>query len=193
MEWVRDDNPIMEGVAAAASIAGIITLAAQAIDGLQRLHSFFIDISTASKTISRLLSDINSLISILHNIDNVLNQAETQRQNQNFASLDIKVDDCTRDVKAWLEMAKTLRSGGEKGARTWVRRARLVGKVEAVTRIREEIGRHRQALCLSLAVFGRCVVSLFDFSISIFSPAQGPCNLCLFSWVAPTERQSTDD
>jgi hypothetical protein len=158
---VRDDKPFMEGVAAAASIAGIITLAAQAIDGLQKLHSFFIDISTASKTISRLLSDINSLISILHNIDNVLDQAETQRQNQNFASLDIKVDDCTRDVKSWLETAKALRSGGEKGARTWVRRARLAGKVEVVARIREEIGRHRQALGLSLAVFGRLVMSLF--------------------------------
>jgi len=152
----------MEAVAAAASIAGIITLAAQAIDGLQKLHSFFIDISTTSKTISRSLSDINSLISILHNIDNVLNQAETQRQNQNFASLDIKVDDCTRDVKGWLEIAKALRPGGEKGGRTLLRRARLAGKVEVVARIREEIGRHRQALCLSLAVFGRLVIFLFS-------------------------------
>lgn len=105
----------MEAVAAAASIAGIITLAAQAIDGLQTLHSFFLDISTASKIISRLLSDINSLINVLRNIDNVLSHVETQRQNQNFASLDIKIEDCTKDVKGWLEIAKALRPGSEKG------------------------------------------------------------------------------
>lgn len=148
----------MEAVAAAASIAGIITLAAQAIDGLQTLHSFFTEISTASKTINRLLSDINSLITILHNIDDVLHQVERQRKNQNFAQLDIKVGDCSKDVKVWLETAKALRPGSEKGGRSWVRRARLAAKGEVVGRIKEEIGRHRQALCLSLAVFGRLVV-----------------------------------
>ena len=148
----------MEAIAAAASIAGIITLAAQAIGGLQTLHSFFADISTASKTVSGLLSDINSLITVLHNIDGVLHQVERQRKNQNFAQLDIKVEDCSRDVRSWLETAKELRPGGEKGGRAWVRRARLAVKGEIVGRIREEIGRHKQALCLSLAVFGRLVV-----------------------------------
>lgn len=147
----------MEAVAAAASIAGIITLAAQAIDGLQTLHSFFTEISTASKTINRLLSDINSLITILHNIDDVLHQVERQRKNQNFAQLDIKVEDCSKDVKVWLETAKALRPGSERGGRSWVRRARLAAKGEVLGRIKEEIGRHRQALCLSLAVFGRLV------------------------------------
>ena len=155
----------MEAVAAAASIAGIITLAAQAIEGLQTLHSFFTDISTASKIVSRLLSDINSLITVLHNIDGVLHQVERQRKNQNFAQLDIKVEDCFKDVKGWLEIAKELRSGGERGGRAWVRRARLAVKSEVVGRIREEIGRHRQALCLSLAVFGRLVM----FSLLIVS------------------------
>lgn len=158
----------MEVVAAAASIAGIITLAAQAIDGLQKLHAFFLDISSASKAVGRLLSDINSLISVLHNIDNVLGQAETQRRNQNFAQLDIKVEDCTKDVRSWLEIAKTLRSGDERGGRSWVRRARLAGKGEVVSRIRDEIGRHRQALCLSLAVFGRSVISLFVMILDVF-------------------------
>ena len=155
----------MEAIAAAASIAGIITLAAQAIEGLQTLHSFFADISTASKIVSRLLSDINSLITVLHNIDGVLHQVERQRKNQNFAQLDIKVEDCSKDVKGWLKTAKELRSGGERGGRAWVRRARLAVKSEVVGRIREEIGRHRQALCLSLAVFGRLVV----FSLLIVS------------------------
>ena len=158
----------MEAVAAAASIAGIITLAAQAIDGLHQLHTFFTEISTASKTISRLLSDINSLITTLTNIDDVLSHVELQRQNRNFALLDIKLEDCRRDVGLWLETAKTLRPGGEKGGRALVRRVRFAAKGEVVGRIREEIGRHRQALGLSLSVFGRLVFSIsFLFSVAL--------------------------
>ena len=154
----------MEAIAAAASIAGIITLAAQAIDGLQKLHIFFTDVSTASRTVARLLSDINSLIGVLHNIDTVLNQAEAQSRNQNFAQLDIKLEDCAKDVVIWLTTAKALRPGGDKGGRAWMRRAKLAGKGEIISRIREEIGRHRQALCLSLAVFGRLVVPVFYYT-----------------------------
>lgn len=169
----------MEAVAAFASIAGIITLAAQSIDGLQKLQSFFVEISTASKTISRLLSDINSLIGVLHNIDYVLNHVETRRKNQNFASLDIKLEDCTKDVKIWLETAQALRPGGEKGRRAWVRRARFAAKAEVVGRIREEVGRHRQALCLSLSVFGRLVTS--PFTRCRFSFCRIPSLLFLFA------------
>ena len=154
----------MEAIAAAASIAGIITLAAQAIDGLQKLHGFFNDVSAGSKAISRLLSEINALITVLQNIDHVLYQVESQRsKNQNFASLDIKLEDCTKDVGSWLQLAKELKPGEGKGGRAWVRRARLAAKGEVVGRIRDEIGRHRQALCLSLAVFGRFVLASLRF------------------------------
>ncbi|CAF9926284.1 MAG: hypothetical protein ALECFALPRED_003406 [Alectoria fallacina] len=147
----------MEAVAAAASIAGIITVVGQSIDGLIKFSDFFSDISSASKTISRLLNDINSLIQVLENIGNVLEQARARRKNQNFASLDIKLEDCAKDVQIWLATARLLRPGSDSGGKAWLRKFRLAVNNTAIQTIREEIGKHRQTLCLSLAVFGRTI------------------------------------
>ncbi|KAF6223268.1 hypothetical protein HO133_000110 [Letharia lupina] len=147
----------MEAVAAAASIAGIITVVGQSIDGLIKFSEFFSDISSASKTISRLLNDINSLIQVLENIGDVLERAQARRRGQNFASLDIKLEDCAKDVQIWLATARLLRPGSDSGGKAWLRKFRLAVNNTAIQTIREEIGRHRQTLCLSLAVFGRTI------------------------------------
>ena len=145
----------MEAVAAAASIAGIITVVGQSIDGLIKFSDFFSDISSASKTISRLLKDINSLIQILEEISNVLERAQARKQRQNFASLDIKLGDCAKDVQIWLATARLLRPGSDSGGKAWLRKFRLAVNNTAIQTIRDEIGRHNQTLSLSLAVFGR--------------------------------------
>lgn len=145
----------MEAVAAAASIAGILTVVGQSIDGLTKFGDFFSDISSASKTISRLLKDINSLIQVLEYISDVLERARAQKQRQNFASLDIKIGDCAKDVQTWLATARLLRPGSDSGGKAWLRKFRLAVNNTAIQTIRDEIGRHNQTLCLSLAVFGR--------------------------------------
>lgn len=148
----------MEAVAAAASIAGIITVVGQSIDGLIKFSDFFSDISSASKTISRLLTDINSLIRTLEEIGSVLEQAQARRRGQNLASLDIKLEDCARDVQLWLATARLLRPGGsDSGGKAWLRKFRVAVNTTAIQTIREEIGRHKQTLCLSLEVFGRYI------------------------------------
>ena len=150
----------MEAVAAAASIAGIITLVGQSIDGLIKFSDFFSDVSSASKTISRLLNDINSLIQVLENIGEIVEQARVRRSDQNFANLDVKLDDCAKDVQIWLATARLLHPGSESGGRAWLRKFRLAVNNTAIKNIREEIAKHRLSLCLSLAVFGRYISSL---------------------------------
>lgn len=145
----------MEAIAAASSIAGIITVVGQSIDGLIKFSDFFSDISSASKTISRLLNDINSLIEVLENIGRVLEQARARRRHQNFSSLDIKLEDCAKDVQVWLATARLLRPGSDSGGKAWLKKFRLAVNNTAIQTIRDEIGRHKQTLCLSLAVFGR--------------------------------------
>ena len=147
----------MEAVAAVASIAGIITVVGQSIDGLIRFSDFFSDLSSASKTINRLLDDINSLIQVLRDIGDVLEQAEARRRDQNFASLDVKVEDCAKDVQIWLATARVLRPASNSGGKAWLKKFRLAVNNTAIQTIREEIGTHRQTLCLSLAVFGRYI------------------------------------
>ena len=145
----------MEAVAAAASIAGIVTLVFHSIDGLIKFKDLFADVSSASRTITRLLKDIDSLIQTLENVRDVLEQFEAQKKEKNFASLDLKVADCSRDVHVWIATARIIRPADEHGGKAWLKRFRLVVNSNAIETIREEIGRHRQALCLSLAVLGR--------------------------------------
>ena len=145
----------MEAVAAAASVAGIITLVFQSIDGLAKFRELFADVSSASKTISGLLSDINSLIQVLEEVRDVLEQVEAQKTNQNFASLDVKLADCSKDIHVWLSTAKILRPPSEQGGKAWLQKFRLAVNKKAVQTIRHEIGRHRQIITLSLSVLGR--------------------------------------
>ena len=147
----------MEVVATAASIAGIITVVGQSIDGLIKFSDFFSDLASASKTISRLLGDINSLIRVLEDIGRVLEQAKARGKNQNFASLDIKLEDCAKDVQIWLATARLLRPASSGGGKAWLQKFRLAVNNTAIQSIREEIAKHKQTLCLSLAVFGRYI------------------------------------
>ena len=145
----------MEAVAAAASIAGIVTVVGQSIDGLIKFSDFFSDLSSAPKTITQLLDDINSLIQVLRNIGDLLEQAEARRPDQNFALLDVKLEDCAKDVQVWLATARVLRPASNSGGKAWLKKFRLAVNNTAIQTIREEIGKHNQTLCLSLAVFGR--------------------------------------
>ena len=147
----------MEAVAAAASIAGIVTVVGQSIDGLIKFSDFFSDFSSASKTISRLLDDINSLIQVLRDIRDVLERAEARRSDQNFASLDVKLEDCAKDVHVWLATARLLRPASNAGGKAWLKKFRLAVNKTAIQTIRGEIGKHKLTLCLSLAVFGRYI------------------------------------
>ena len=145
----------MEAVAAAASIAGIITVVGQSIDGLIKFGDFFSDISSAHKAISRLLNDINELIRVLEDISQVLEQARARRRHQNLALLDIKLADCAKDVQIWLATARLLRPGSDSGGRALLRKFKIAVNNTAIQTIRDEIAKHKQTLSLSLAVFGR--------------------------------------
>ena len=146
----------MEAVAAAASIAGIITLVFQSIDGLVKFKELFDDAASASKTIDRLLDDINGLIQLLEDVQNVAEKLEAKKgEQQNFASLDLKLADCSKDIHVWLSTARILRPSAEHGGRAWWKKIRLAVNKDAIQTIRNEIGRHRQLISLSLSVFGR--------------------------------------
>ena len=145
----------MEAVAAAASIAGIITLVFQSIDGLHKFRELFLDAASASKIVNRLLDDINALIKVLEDVRDVLEQFEAQKKAKNFASLDIKLADCSKDVQVWLSTARILRPSAENGGKAWLKKFRLAVNKDAIQTIRDEIGRHRQIICLSLSVLGR--------------------------------------
>ena len=62
----------MEIVAAVSSVAGILSLTGQSIQGIITLKSFFSDISTASDTIDRFIRDVNGLLKVLYDVERLL-------------------------------------------------------------------------------------------------------------------------
>jgi hypothetical protein len=44
---------VMEGLAASSSVAGVLSLAVQTIDGISKLHRFFKDVAVASEKITQ--------------------------------------------------------------------------------------------------------------------------------------------
>jgi len=109
----------MKAVAAAASMAGILTLAAQSISGVQRLSRFFSNVASASKTAQRFVYDLDLLLQVLQDVKILLDSTPSSRTDLNLVPLQIQLEDCTNDVHGWLGMTNSLRPASNAGLKTW--------------------------------------------------------------------------
>ena len=167
----------MDVVSIASSIAGILSIAGQSIDGIVKLKQLFSNISIASKTIDTFLRDINSLLYVLNDVETLLSQLDTRTCSGaigvSTASLQIELEDCLKDVFIWLRVADGLRPPSDLGARVWFKKVWVAINQNSVKGIREGIGRHKQALQVNLALMGRSDPSLCEarsqgISLSMF-------------------------
>ena len=149
----------MDIVAVAASIAGILGLVGQSINGIIQLKGFFSDVASASRTIERFLRDINSLLHVLHDVDRLFSQLSASEfsgtARANSASLLVELEDCHNDVFEWLKLARDLRPASNRGRKSWFKRFWIGVNQASLKNIRMELERHRQAIQLNLAVIGR--------------------------------------
>ena len=149
----------MDVLSAASSIAGILSIAGQSIDGVIKLKQLFSDIAAASKTIESFLRDLNSLLQVLNDVEALLSQLDARRCNGEIeistASLQIELEDCFKDVVTWLRVAGDLRPPSDLGARVWLKKVWIAFNQNSVKGIRDDIGRHKQALQINLALMGR--------------------------------------
>ena len=158
----------MESAAAAASVAGILALVGQTIDGLEKLKEFHARLTTASKTVDNFLQDIKSLLQALHGIEEILADWPGEKANVHTASLRVQVEACSKDTFDWLKKAQELRVGTNKGGKAWFKKFWIATSKNKVKDIRLEISRHRNALNTSLALIGRYHIS----SVNNVAPAQ---------------------
>ena len=133
----------MEVIAAASSIAGIIGLTGQCVGGLENLKKLFENIAGASKTVENFLRDINSLLRTLHDVevllDTVSKKSSVDEAEVDVASLQIQLEDCSRDVASWLKTARDLRPSPSRGTKSWARKFWVAVNQESVRGIRQEI------------------------------------------------------
>ncbi|MCJ1377882.1 hypothetical protein MMC17_000978 [Xylographa soralifera] len=154
----------MDVLSVASSIAGILSIVGQSIDGIVKLKQLFCDISSASKTIGTFLRDINSLLHVLNDVETLLSQLDARiysgAVDVSTASLQIELEDCLKDIFTWLRVADGLRPPSDLGARVWFQKVWVAINQNSVKGIREDIGRHKQALQVNLALIGRSEADL---------------------------------
>ena len=145
----------MEAIAAASSIAGLVSLLGQSIDGVSKLRNFLLNLSSASRNVSLFLYDINCLLEALHAAKLLVEKLPEDFKDSQITALQIQLDFCTKDVHRLLESAGSLRPASEIGAKVWIKRFWNAINKDVLRNAREDLERHRQAIKLSLTVLGR--------------------------------------
>lgn len=156
----------MEVVAAASSVAGILSLLSQSINGATKLRDVFSNIYLASGTISRFLHDIDSLLQALQGAKDIVEKLPTDFGGSQATSLVIQLEYCTKDVYRLLETASSLRPASEVGAKAWFKKFWIAVNKNSLIDAREELERHKLAINLSLTVLGRFATKM-HFSMSL--------------------------
>jgi len=151
----------MEALGAAASIAGVLSLAGQTVDGILKLQNFFKDVSSASRTIERFLHDISLLIKTIEDVRSLLSCAsDALGTDLKIVALEIQLQDCSKDVYEWLRLAKDHHPGLSTGTKAGFKKFWVAANKAGVSGLEQEIRRHRHSLVASLSVLGRYVDSL---------------------------------
>ncbi|KAL9081157.1 MAG: hypothetical protein Q9157_000248 [Trypethelium eluteriae] len=153
----------MEAIAAVSSFAGIIGLAGQCVGGLETLKNLFESIAAASKTVDGFLRDINGLLRTLHDVelllDTISKKASADEADADVASLQIQLEDCSREISSWLKTARDLRPSPGRGTKSWARKFWVAVNQESVRGIRQEISCRRTEINTSLLLLSTCVWS----------------------------------
>ncbi|KAB5566983.1 hypothetical protein GE09DRAFT_1219230 [Coniochaeta sp. 2T2.1] len=151
----------MEAVGAAASIAGLLGLVGQSIDGLVKLRRFFIFAKDAPAKLKELIEDIAALRDTLDQTQKVLKGLQddylypTHLHRELLDELIASVTLCERDVTAWDKNARDSNTGTWKGVKAFFRKAKLAADKDWFDELREKIAGHQRRVSLSLSVLGR--------------------------------------
>ena len=145
----------MEVVAAVASVAGILNLLGESLDGTRKLRNFFCDMSSASSTIASLLQDIDLLLQAIQSVRDLVEKLPREFPRAPIASLRSQVKNYTKDVSRWLETAEALHPASDNGMKTWLKKLLVAVHSKSVNQMMGELDRHIQAFSLSLSIIGR--------------------------------------
>ncbi|KAF4633145.1 hypothetical protein G7Y89_g4979 [Cudoniella acicularis] len=148
---------------AAATVAGVIGLAGQTVDGIVKLHGFFKDVAAASRTIEKFLQDMNFLIKTIEDVRSLLGKISTTLPTSTdlkVVALEYQLQDCSKDVYRWLNIARDYHPDFSTGSKASFKKFWVAANKVAVSGISQDINHHRHGIVASLAVLGRS----FDIS-----------------------------
>lgn len=149
----------MEAVAAVSSIAGILSLVGQTLNGIIILRGLFKDCESASKSITSFLKRINDLIQCLQDVQELMKKLEESPSkavsDTILASLQIQLDDCSKDMYMWLKIGRDLIPDSSTGTKAVFKKFLVALEKQKVKDIYEEISAHKDNINTKLSVIGR--------------------------------------
>ena len=147
----------MEVVAAVASVAGILSLLGESLDGTKKLRWFFSDMKSAPIIISDCLNDIDSLLTTIHFIREVITRLPLDVKDDPIARLQTQLKEYVTNIPRWLKTLRTHHPASDSGLNSWVwvKKVWVALDINSVKEIRTELCRHKQDLVLNLSILGR--------------------------------------
>lgn len=155
----------MEVVAAVSSIAGIVALAGQILSGIVALQGVFDAFTQASRTITKFISALKSLLDSVQDVKDLvlkLEQAKTFIAKSILTSLQVQLEDCSKDVAQWVKVANSSqpKSGKPSSFDTVLKKFLVALKKDSFDGIFKEITGHKDNISIKLSVIGRYVYVL---------------------------------
>lgn len=149
----------MEAVAAVSSIAGILSLVGQALNGVILRRGIFNDCASASESISLFMKRLNDLMQCLQDVEMLMtkirNSPSQAVSDTVLASLQIQLDDCSKDIYIWLGVGKKLMPDSSTAAKAVFKKFLVTLEKQKVKDIYQDILVHKDTINTKLSVIRR--------------------------------------
>ena len=175
----------MEVVGLVSSLVGIAAFTGQALEGIIKLRAFFKDLTGAEKTTSDLVDELESLITTLTDIKQLVAASKNVSDARSrphatislgLSSLTTSLTSCVEDVTVWVEVIKNADPSSATGIRAFLKKMKVAVDKRGFQEIARKISGHRQRLGVGLSTLDRYIITC---SISL----ERVLMLCQETWI----------
>ncbi|EXF79572.1 hypothetical protein CFIO01_03689 [Colletotrichum fioriniae PJ7] len=144
----------MEAVSAAASVAGLLSVAGHVLNGLVKLNAFIQDMKEADGRAQRLTTEARLLTKTLTDFKSLLNTLDEKTLaesrlfwEQYFNTFSSRLEDCVRDLDAWTD---TYQPDGPSSKRRKIMDGLSNKRGREISGMESKLARHRSQIVLDL-------------------------------------------
>ncbi|KAK1473918.1 hypothetical protein CCUS01_05508 [Colletotrichum cuscutae] len=145
----------MEAVSAAASVAGLLSVAGHVLNGLVKLNAFIQDLKEADARAQRLTAEAHLLSQTLIDFKSLLNKLDEKALNgsrllwvQQFATFSSRLEDCVRDLDTWTESYRP--EDGPSSKRQKIIEGISNKRSREISEMESKLARHRSQIVLDM-------------------------------------------
>ncbi|KAK1708286.1 hypothetical protein BDP67DRAFT_525454 [Colletotrichum lupini] len=145
----------MEAVSAAASVAGLLSVAGHVLNGLVKLNAFIQDLKEADARAQRLTAEAHLLSQTLIDFKSLLNKLDEKALDgsrllwvQQFATFSSRLEDCVRDLDTWTESYRP--EDGPSSKRQKIIEGISNKRSREISEMESKLARHRSQIVLDM-------------------------------------------